>query len=447
MALIFCSSAGSNTSPYDTWAKAATDLQTAITQAANGDTVVLQYNAVPSGDAEVAANKTYTFDAHCALIAASADDASTAYTPTAMGTGTWIGNSTTARTVTVSGAFKNLIYGVTFRSHGASITLNTTDGGHHEYEDCRVWNSSTATSTSWTIGNGNNGYTRLTRHTFDHDRTSGNIDTISAVGLCEMYGCTYESGNSSTAAALFPDFAATNFCEVMLHGCDFSQLASGTTMIANNSRVPASFTFTQCKMPANVVYLASQTSVPNRGSANATVIDCSSGDTHGIYEYHDAFGSCVTNSTVYFTAGAAAQSWKITTTANCGYNTPFVTPWIPVYHTGTSAITPYLEILRDGSTTAYNNDEVWGEFAAKVTTGSTRATFYNDRRGLVAAAAAQANGAGLGSWTGESGTAWSGKVDSGSSLTPAESGDLCARVCVGLASIAGALYVDPQVRT
>ena len=61
------------------------------------------------------------------------------------------------------------------------------------------------------------------------------------------------------------------------------------------------------------------------------------------------------------------------------------------------------------------------------------------------AGTSQAAGAGLGSWTGESGTAWSGKVDSGASVTPAETGYLSGRVCVGAASIT--VYVDPVIRT
>ena len=72
MADYFVSNSGSNTSPYDTWAKAATSLQTALTAAStNGDRVIIQYNAVPSGDAELAANVTYTIGANISIISAS----------------------------------------------------------------------------------------------------------------------------------------------------------------------------------------------------------------------------------------------------------------------------------------------------------------------------------------------------------------------------------------
>jgi hypothetical protein len=48
MADYFVASGGTNTAPYDTWEKAATSLQTALTAATtNGDRVIIQYNGVP----------------------------------------------------------------------------------------------------------------------------------------------------------------------------------------------------------------------------------------------------------------------------------------------------------------------------------------------------------------------------------------------------------------
>lgn len=210
------------------------------------------------------------------------------------------------------------------------------------------------------------------------------------------------------------------------------------------SAVPGSVVFSQCKLGANVTILATQTPA-NKSSGAAYVFDCSSGDTHTFMGYYDAFGSCVSDTGIYYTTGAAAQSWKIVTTANCSYYTPFVSPFVDFYNTGTSSITPRFEILRDGSTTAFQDDEVWGEFFVKTTSGSTQSTESSDRMTLLGTPANQATGAGTGSWTGEAGSAWSGKIDSGSAVTPAESGHIRGRVVVGEPSIT--VYVDPQIRT
>ena len=117
MTTYFVASGGSNTSPYDTWAKAATSLQTALTAATSaGDIVVVQCNAVPSGDAELSADTTYTVAGDVFVVSAS-NDGGSAWTPSWMGTGSWIGNSTTNRSITLAGAdTSSYWYGVTFRT-------------------------------------------------------------------------------------------------------------------------------------------------------------------------------------------------------------------------------------------------------------------------------------------------------------------------------------------
>jgi hypothetical protein len=189
--------------------------------------------------------------------------------------------------------------------------------------------------------------------------------------------------------------------------------------------------------------LATQTHL-NRSSAECYVFDCASGDTHGLFGYANTMGSVVSDTGIFFTSGAAAQSWKIVTTANCSFYTPFETPWFGYYNTVTTSITPYVEILRDGSTTAYQDDEVWLDVMAKTTSGSTQSSLTTDRMTLLGTPANHAAGAGLGSWTGESGTAWSGKLVM-ASLTPAEAGHIQARIVVGEPSVT--VYVDPQIRT
>jgi len=68
---------------------------------------------------------------------------------------------------------------------------------------------------------------------------------------------------------------------------------------------------------------------------------------------------------IFKDTGAAQQSWKVVTTSGNGPERPFTTPWVSLYHTGASSITPYFDVLRDGSTTAYKDTEVWAEFRAK----------------------------------------------------------------------------------
>jgi len=258
-----------------------------------------------------------------------------------------------------------------------------------------------------------------------------------------LEGCTFP--NSSTGGLFSFSTLDPGGGDLEVVGCDLTNV---TPLVRDSTTQAATARFVNCKLAASAVILATQTAA-NRSGAEAYVFDCASGDTHGLYGYYNALGQVVSDTGIFYTDGAAAQSWKITTTANASTEAPFVTAWINVYNSTLSAITPRLEVLRDGSTTAFKNSEVWAETSAKVTANSTRSTLYSGRRSITDFVAGTAGadlsaGAGLGSWTGEGGTAWSGKVDAGA-VTPAELGDVRMRVSVALASTT--VYVDPQIRT
>ena len=440
MATYFVASGGSNTAPYDTWAKAATSLATALAAAtADGDQVVIQYNAVPSGDAEHAVDTTYTIAGNISIISAS-NDGGSAWTPTAMTTANWIGNSTTSRSITITGAFKVLFSGLTFRLSGASskaLTLGGGDGIHYLLESCYLWQGNTAANNLALIlgSTGGNSYMRLTNCVI---RLGSIANRIRGTQVVDIVG-----GSISPDGALPGTlFDAGSGVSLNASGMDLSYVTGNLVHVGTSSAVR--MVFDRCQLGTGYSPITAQTPA-NKSSASALFLDCAVGDIQGRFQYADAFGTVTSDTGVYFTAGPSTQSWKIETTANCSFATPFVTPPIFTYNSATSAITPYIEILRDGSTTAFDNDEVWAEFMAKVTSGTSLASFYSDRMALGGTPAAQTAGAGLGSWTGENATAWSGKIDSGTAITPAELGDISAQVCVGLPSTT--VYVDPVIRS
>lgn len=442
MATYYVNSGAAGANTGGSWADAYTTFINGVNAAtADGDVILVHYTHTEA----LTVNTTYTFGAHVNVICVD-KDASNA--PTAMGTSGYIGHSSLSRTVTLAGAKKVKIYGLTLRSAaGAALTINNTDGGHFEIEACRTWNSATANNITHVFGNIGNSYTHIIGHVFDIDRTAG-ADTVICIGRVDFVGGSFSLA-STLASNFLTETAAGYGAQVNFYGFDFSAIGSGITYIANNTRQAAEYRFVNCKLSAAATILATQTAVPNKGSAKAWIYDCHSGDTHLQFAYYDAFGSVVSDTGIYVTSGAAQQSWKIATTANCTYYTPFESPWITFYNAGGSAITPRLEILRDGSATAYKDDQVWAETLAKTTTGTTLVTSYTDacslNTKLNGTSSNQAAGAGLSAWTGESGTAWSGKIDSGSAITPAEAGYVQMRVIVGEPSIT--VYVDPQPLT
>jgi hypothetical protein len=438
MATYHCWSGGSNTAPYDTWAKAATTFTTAVGAAsANGDEIKVHRTHTE----ELAADTVYTFLANVAVICVNKDAADVLAT---MGTGAWIGNSTTNRSVTIVGARKLFLRGITFRTAGATLdTINFgSDGGHYEFEQCYIWNGNTNASGFIRLGGGNDAqqFLRFNGTTFRFG-AAGQFLQVSASVVCES--CLITAAGSAPTNLVQFNATDPGGCTIVFEDCDLSHVGSGN--IAGDATTAAGcVVLRSCQMGTGFVLLAAQT-VANRSGAEVYAYDCSDGDTHLEFAYANALGTLTTDRAIYFTSGAAAMSWKIVTTANAGFYSPFRAPWINLYHTGTSTVTPYLEILRDGSSTAYQDNQVWAEVSAKTFTPDVRGEFVSDRMTVLGTPANQAAGAGTGSWTGEGGTAWSGKIDSGASLTPANIGYLRARPVVGAASIT--VYVDPQIRT
>lgn len=432
---VYSGAAGANDGT--SWTDAFTTFAAAVTAAnAASDVILVHYTHTE----ELGADTTYTFLANVRVICVDKD---TSDAPTVMGTGAWIGNSTANRSVTFAGTFIVYMYGLTVRTAGTtadSILVTPVSGSHYELESCYLWSGNTATGSRISLGAGARTYIRLSKCTFRFGSTSQLI----AIGAAEIEldDCSISSAGSAPAGVFaIAGSANTGAVVVRVVGGDYSH--AGATPLVANATTNSTFdvSFASAKLGSGYSMLATQT-ITNKASARVWVHDCANGDTHGLFGYADPFGTLTSDTGIYLTAGYAAQSWKIVTTANCSFYSPFVSPWMSKYHTGTSAITPAIEILRDGSATAYQDDEIWAQFMAKVTAGSTQATAYTDRMALLGTPANQAAGAGTGSWTGEGGTAWSGKIDSGSALTPAEAGHIMARIVVGEPSIT--VYADPD---
>ena len=454
MATYFVASGGSNTAPYDTWAKAATSLATALAAATTAwDIIAIQYDGVPSGDAELSADTTYTAAANIAIIS-STNSGTATITPTVMGTANWIGNSTTNRSVSLAGPLFNVfVYGVTFRTAGTSndsIFLGISDGMHLEMESCYIYHGNSSPVSVIQLGVNSttayNGYVKCINCTF---RLGNTAQSIVVRSQTDLIGCTLSSDGSAPETVFRMTSSNMGSGSFECIGSDLSHAGSGY-LISDSTVISFVAKFTGCKLGTSFVPLAPQTNT-NKSSAQVWIFDSSSSDQHYHLGYSDALGDLTMSTGIYANAGAKyygtnGYSWKIVTSAASSYYTPFVTPWIEQYHSATSAITPYIEILRDGSATAYQDDEVWAEFGAKTTTGSTLMSFSNDRMAIAGTPANQtASSLGASDWTGENATAWFGKCVAPASITPAEIGMLMARVIVGEPSIT--VYADPTIRT
>lgn len=443
MATYYVNSGAAGANTGGSWTDAFLTLTQGVAAAtANNDVVKVHYTHT-----ETAASTIATAVANIAIIAVN-KDSSDALTP--MGAS---GGFTSAASYTIlAGAFRVRIYGLTFELTGSAVRFiqgGGADGAHLNYESCLFSCVNTASTSGITLGAAavdSQSYAEYRSCTFKF----GHADQRFFCGRNAIIGGGIDAAGTAPGSQGLFSFARNDpgGAHLTVNGFDLSHLNVTTpTLIADSTTQTFLARLVQCKIPSGLVYLATQTAT-NAGAGEVWLMDCASGDTHGLFVYANPMGSVVSDTGIYLTAGAAAQSWKIVTTANCSYYTPFETPWFGYYNTVTTAITPYVEILRDGSATAYQDDEVWIDVLAKVTASSTQSSLATDRMTLLGTPANQAAGAGLGSWTGETTTgapdAWSGKC-AVASLTPAEVGHIQARIVVGEPSIT--VYADPQIRT
>lgn len=440
MATYYVWDGGTNGAGTD-WTSAKTTLAGAIALAsASGDVIKVAHTH--TGDNALGADTTWTALNNISIISV---DKTSSDAPTAMGASAWIGSSTTSIALTVNGAYKVFCYGLTFRNGGSTnkaFAFGTSDGSAFEFSNGYFWLGTTSVSGTCTIGFGPasalNSCTIVKDSTFRFGSTG---QGIWGIGVVELNNCVVSSSGSAPST-LFGD--SNRGAHVSIVGCDLSHCGSGT-LVANQPTYSTIFKFIQCKLGTNYVARATPSSPANLSNGETWIMDCASGDTHGLFGYYNGQGALTSDTGIYVTSGAAQQSWKIVTTSNNSIERPFTSPWISYWNTATSSVTPYFDILNSGSSTVYKDNEVWAEFCAKTTSGYTLGTFYTDRMAILGTPADQATSSlGASDWFGEGGTSWFGKIDSGSSFTPAEAGEILGRVRVAAAS--ATVYVDPVIK-
>ena len=439
MATYYVWDGGSNGAGTD-WTSAKTTLAGAIALAsANGDVIKVAHTH--TGDNALVSDTTWTALNNISIVSV---DKTSSDAPTPMGTAAWIGSSSTSITLTITGAYRVKVSGLTLRNAGTSqktIWLSTSDGGAFYLENCYLWLGNTS-ATSWMQFGPSSAWNNNVTVKNSTFRLGHASQALYSAGSNSFLGCTISSDGIAPSTLFGSSTCGTS---TDLIGCDFSRCGSGT-LVASQTTYSSIFRFIQCKLGTNYVARATPSSPANAANGQTWIIDCSSGDTHGLFGYYDGQGALTSDTGVYVTAGASQQSWKIVTTSGNGPERPFRTPWISLYNTLTESITPYLDVLRDDNTNAYKDTEVWAEFMAKTAGGSPISTMYSDAGELLSAGTNQATSSLVaGDWFGESGTNWYGKCDSGSAFAPAENGEILGRICVAVASTT--LRIDPFIKT
>lgn len=433
MTTYYIDDGGSNTSPFDTWAKAAPDLPTldaAVTFAA-GDIVYVGHDSVdaysysgttniigPTSGAPVRIISATQGSSPAAYQKATADQINTGHT----------------YSIQFDGSF--VLVGI--QASVASLNMIGDSNEENGLYDCQINIGDNDTFTAGT----SSGRVDIVDCTFDFSddgaSRSTNVFTASAVNRQgNVIGCTFASIGNRTGGIV--DMVTTGGIEIS--GADFSSLAAGEelaevgdgVLYMNNCITPSSFTWI-----TGTWETGGRVTAVNVGPAN---------DPTALFAA-DYYGTVLSSSTIYRTGGAEAEgtnvSWLVTTESTCHELGTFRTPWIYGAIASTGSKTFDLFVVND--TADFDDDEVWVEIEFLGT--ATEAVFSraDDHRASITATPATQTDDTSSTWNG-TGPSFTYKQKLSVTATVNVAGLYRARVHVGVASIASSrnFYIDPAV--
>jgi hypothetical protein len=444
MATIYVSHTGSNTSPYDTKAKAANSIVTAATASLAGDTILIDHTH--TGNNAVTNSLIITLKSGAKLI--SWDFANDVKKP--MGVDAWLGHSSgLARSVTIESeinAGPTYIYGVTLRNAGTDSTMHLQIGKPRTIgvsttviEDCYLWLGNTHAAARILIGSSTTNQFATVDVIRATLRFSNSVQYFFPQGEIRFTDCTLSTAGTVPNTLAYNSISSQN---ITMAGCDWSAIGAGS-LLGGGTGAGVSYLLTDCKLdPATALLSGSRASAmsinsyPERPMVHASDL--------GVTQALKDDGSTIPVTTdAPQTWGDIGCVWMVTTSAAASLIAPYVSPWISIDAEAVNGVTPYVEILRNNSATAYTNHEVWAEWQYKASALTERVDTIVTRPAITASPSSLP--AGAATWSNANATKWVGKLTVPAAIDIKRDGQLRVRVCVGKASVSN-LYVDPQIR-
>ena len=443
MAVYFCDDGGSNTSPYDTWAKAATSINAldAAVAFASGDIVYFGHDH--NCQAVNAASLTITGPTSglpVIFISATTGSNPPAYQK---GTGTQIDTTEGATfDVTLDGSFS--LYGILIKSGRHILTVNDPDElfysenctfapGPTGYVETDALNAATKVFKNLIVDLSQDGTTDRSTSVFLHNGPPHVLfNRLSFVNAGFRTGVIFQCGAAAGApleisGADFSGFTNATTCELFTG-------ETGNQPILTNCKTASSFTLVNATAPNVGVRIA----LTNVGPA----------DDPTSLRLHTYFGDIVSSTLIYRSGGATiegiANSWLVTTRATCNEYAPFHSPWI--YGVVSSTGSKNFDLYVTNDTGDFTDAQAWLEVEYLATSDSPLWTLASDQRATITTTAANQDDDTASTWNG-SGPAFTFKQRLRVTATVGETGQFRARVVTGVASIASSrnFCVDPAV--
>lgn len=449
MATIYLKASGSATPPYDTWAKAATNLATAVgaMNVSGGDTLYIDKDYAESAS-------SFNITVPGSLTAPSIIISGTPDTPTgisAMTKGATFTCTTNAGSYWVGFFYA---YGLKFVTNSSSTTemrINNSQASGF-FENCEFTIGSTAG------GSGTHqlkiGATAATAysHTILKDCTirysSSNSATRMALeGRVEFIGGGMASDTSSTPTRVFAVGAGNDGTYISFTGFDFSYVPNTAQLIYSNAVAGNVVRLERCKMPSGWSPDTGFSSVSVPMSVEWDMVNCSGTSGENWKTYRARGVGTGETSTAHVRSGGAsdgttAYAYKMVSNTSASVATPMYTPWFSKWNETTgNAMTVAAEILHD-SATDLSNGNCWIEVDALSTADYPIGTVVSGRAaplgsGYINHDSSSETWSNTGSMTNPN-----KQTITSASFTPNVKGSIRWRI--GLAATSKTVYVDPE---
>lgn len=443
MADIYVNDGGSNTSPYDTWAKAATLLATALGVDAAGDSVYVDSTHIETTSGSVTWPMAGTAANPVRVVSANAGSGAP---PNTSATGASIETTgTTTTSFTGSGYLQGIDFSIGSSNLAFTVSMGSGAATSQTFEDVSFTCPATSSAQGFTLG-AEGTFAASCIRWLNVDWDPGRDNHVIRLRNADFEWNGGVVGGTPLAGPIF-SFGATGRGGVArVSGVNFSACTTGVIFSAVASGV-GSYTMSGCKVPASWsgdVYNGD----PPPGF-RAQMINCDGGDTNYRLWVKENSGSIRDETTIVRTGGASdgttPLSWKMATNANANYLNVLTSPPIAIWNDTTgSSKTATIEIITDNVTLtnaeAYVTLEYLGTSGFPLTLFASDDVAGDNSGNILATPASQASSSET--WT-TTGLTTPVKQKLSVTFTPQEKGFLYA--VVHLVKASTTVYVDPVI--
>ena len=370
MADIFCDDGGSNDTPHETWAKAATTFLVAVDAAAAGDRIIIGADHAENDTA----NKTYAFPGTAAspnIVISSTVGAGSAIVYN-RADNIQIDMSASARTITFTGHVQ--MEGLSFKA-GSNIIMTQSLG----QIDCFECTFDIGGSADFQVGSSNGSWVRFKDVDVTWSNSGNNSSNFVPLGINFTWDGGILSWTGTQPTALFNGGSKHN--QIHIAGVDLSAITTALLDVTDNWNTQIEMH--HCLLNSGV---AATTGTHNNLETTFLMSGCDDTTGNDLYrlEYVDFWGSTVHDDAIFRTTDGASDgttpiSWKMVSTANAAeFVEPTRSPPIYSWVDATGSTTFTVQCLWD-SVTDIQDDEIWLEIEFLEASADTDSAFADDR--------------------------------------------------------------------